>query len=58
MARIIKEFSNGNLEVVASIGNDRFAYEVYDAIKETDEQLAIVFMERYRYFKICGHTMA
>ncbi|MCQ2370320.1 MAG: hypothetical protein MJ007_07595 [Paludibacteraceae bacterium] len=57
MARIIREFTNGNISIIQTVGSESFANEVYDTLKESDEQLAIYFMEQYRYFKICGRMM-
>lgn len=58
MARIINEFTNGNVGVVSAIGTDSFAYDVYDALKQVNEQLAIYFWEQYKYYKVTGHLMA
>ena len=44
MARIINEFTNGNVGVISAIGTESFAYDVYDALKKVDEQLAIYFL--------------
>ena len=58
MARIINEFTNGNVGVVSAIGTDSFAYDVYDELKKVDEQLAIYFWEQYKHYKVTGRLMA
>ena len=57
MAKIINCFLNGDEDIVTQVGNDWFAKEVYKALKEKNEQTAIAFMEKYRYFKFTGRTM-
>lgn len=57
MGLIIETLKNNDNTLVATIGSDKFAYEVYHTLKREDEQLAIYFLEQYRYFKFTGRLM-
>ncbi|MCQ2086459.1 MAG: hypothetical protein MJZ37_00085 [Bacilli bacterium] len=57
MARVIEQLKNDNLNVVLGI-SENFASDIYDCLKKEDEQLAIYFMEQWRFAKITGHLMA
>jgi hypothetical protein len=57
MARIIRSLQEGNVQVVAGVSKS-LAQEVYDELKKTNEQLAIYFMEQWRYCAITGRLMS
>ena len=57
MARIIREFTNGNATVVTQVTSYSVANEIYDTLKQSDAQLAIKFMELFRYFQFTGKMM-
>lgn len=56
MARTIAQIKDNNFTVVMGISQN-MANEIYDNLKQTDEQLAIFFMEQWRYARITGHLM-
>lgn len=56
MARIAREFTNGNNSVVMGITKN-LAEEVFDNLKQTNYQLAVAFWEQYKYFQYTGRLM-
>ena len=57
MARIIESLEERNIQVVASVSKT-LATEIYSELKKTNFQLAIFFLEQWRYYAITGRVMA